>query len=366
MRPGGLQTAARAGLRGLALAGAVALCAPSCGGGKPLPSYLANSSTEVPKFPRRTFITAVGISGLTADDSANQARRQVSEQISLQLKSETNSYLSATSSGGKSSESQRITQTLQTSTAFERADLVEIVERQESEGSWYALGALNRSRADGELSRAHQADLVSFGSFVDAALAARQSAHQGEYGTAKSRALKLLVGIDQTFIVRRALLGHPAVEEEGFLAKRNALLKSIADHETRTVVQVRVEGASGSEASQLLKLAVSAVRKLGLRVAEAKTCAQVKEDSVEDVTDLAAVSEETCGEGSLGEKCEVTLRMHAMGCSGGGEGEGRTPTVRGVHPSERTRARNSAWNKVTQEMVESAVNEALRGAQVVD
>ena len=362
MRPQGW-SAVRACARGLSVAGALAFSAPSCGGGKPLPSYLANSTTEVPKFPRRSYITAVGISGLTADDSTNQARRQVSEQISLQLKSETSSYLSATSTGGKSTEAQKITQTLQTSTSFERADLVDIVERQQSDGSWYSLGVLDRSRADGEIARSHQADLVSFGSFVDAALAARQQARQGDYGSAKSRALKLLVGIDQGFIVRRALLGRPAADEEGFLAKRNALLKAVADHETHTVIQVRVEGG---EATQLLKLAVSAVRKLGLRVNESKTCGQIKDESAEDVTDLAVLTEESCGEGSLGEKCEVTLRLHAKGCGGGGEGEGRTPTVRGVHPSERSRARNSAWGKITPEMVESAVNEALRGAQVVD
>jgi hypothetical protein len=364
MRPqGGLKAALATCARGLSLAGALALAAPSCGGGKPLPSYLANSTAEVPKFPRRSYITAVGISGLTADDSANQARRQVSEQISLQLKSETSSYLSATSSDGKSSEAQKITQTLQTATAFERADLIDIVERQQSEGSWYALGVLDRARADGEIARARQADLISFGSFVDSALEARQMARQGDYATAKSRALKLLVGIDQGFIIRRALLGRPAPDEEGFLAKRNALLKVIADHESRTVIQVRVQGG---EATQLLKQAVTAVRKLGLQVAEAKTCNDLgKDQKPEDVTNLAVLSEEACGEGSLGEKCEVTVRLHAVGC-GGGEGEGRTPTVRGVHPSERARARNSAWGKITAEMVESAVNEALRGAQVLD
>ncbi len=357
------RSAVRACARGLALTGALALAAPSCGGGKPLPAYLTNSTTEVPKFPRRSYLTAVGISGLTADDSANQARRQVSEQISLQLKSETSSYLSATSSGGKSAEAQKITQTLQTSTAFDKAELIDIVERQQFEGSWYALGVLDRARADGEIARTHQADLISFGSFVDAALTARQQARQGDYGTAKSRALKLLVGLDQGFIIRRALLGRPAADEEAFLAKRNALLKVIADHETHTVIQVRIEGG---EATQLLKLAVSAVRKLGLRVKESKSCGDIKDEAAEDVTDLAVLTEESCGEGSLGEKCEVTLRLHAKGCGGGGEGEGRTPTVRGVHPSERARARSSAWGKITQEMVESAVNEALRGAQVLD
>jgi hypothetical protein len=340
------------------------LAAPSCGGGKPLPNYLANASVEVPKFPRRSFITAVGISGLTADDSANQAKRQVSEQISSQLRSETNSYLSATTGGGKSSESQKITQTLRSTTSFERADLIDIVERQQSEGSWYALGVLDRMRADAELSRARQAELLSFNTFVDGALAARREGRQGDFGSAKGRALKLLVGLDQGFIIRRAVLGRPAPDEEAFLARRNALLKVIADIETRTVIQVRVEGG---EATQLLKLAVSAVRKLGLRVNEQTSCGDLKNQSGDDVTDLALLTEESCGESSLGERCELTLRLHAKGCgAGGGEGEGRTPTVRAVHPSERSKARNSVRGKITQEMVESAVNEALRGAQVLD
>jgi LPP20 lipoprotein len=334
----------------------------SCGG-KPLPPYLANSTQEAPRFPRRSFLTAVGVSAHSFDDAVGQARRQISEQISLQLQSEMTSYQTATAGAGRSSEAQRITQTVQTKTSFDRADLVQLVERQESDGSYYVLGVLDRAQTDGELQRAQQQDLVSFAAFVEQAAQARRESRQGDYASARSRALKLLAPLDQAFIVRRAVLGHPAHDEAAFLEKRNGLLKDIADRETRTVVQVRLDG---TDSSQLLKYAVSAVRKLGLRVAEQKTCADVGGAEPAYVTDLAVHAEESCGEGSLGERCELTLRLHAKGCAGGGEGEGRTPTVKGVHPSERARARSAAWGKLTPEMVEAAVGDALRGAQVVD
>jgi len=40
-------------------------------------------------------------------------------------------------------------------------------------------------------------------------------------------------------------------------------------------------------------------------------------------------------------------------------------TVRGVHPSDREKARRSAWDKVTAQAVEAAVRDALKGTVLI-
>ena len=71
---------------------------------------------------------------------------------------------------------------------------------------------------------------------------------------------------------------------------------------------------------------------------------------------------ENCSEGSLGERCEVSVRLISENCSDHSSGEGNVPLVRGVHPSDRERARRSAWEKVTPGAVETAVRDALKSA----
>ena len=44
----------------------------------------------------------------------------------------------------------------------------------------------------------------------------------------------------------------------------------------------------------------------------------------------------------------------------GAPGAGTITTVRGVHPSDREKARRSAWDKVTPQAVEAAVRDALK------
>ena len=181
-------------------------------------------------------------------------------------------------------------------------------------------------------------------------------------GLVASVLVGMVAALDATFIVRRALLGRPSEEEREFASARNALLKVAAESESHRVVEVRIEGAP---APQLLQLAVAAVRKLGLRVGENQTCAQVTDHPAE-AAELVLSPEETCSEGSLGEKCEVAVRLHARGCQGGGEGESRTAQMRGMNPSDRERARAAAWKRVDAQVVEGAVGAALRSAQVVE
>jgi hypothetical protein len=79
--------------------------------------------------------------------------------------------------------------------------------------------------------------------------------------------------------------------------------------------------------------------------------------------ELVLQPEESCSEGALGERCEVSVQMRAASCAGGAEGRGSIPPFRGVHPSDRARARKSAWGRVlTEKLVESAVKAALKGA----
>ncbi len=54
------------------------------------------------------------------------------------------------------------------------------------------------------------------------------------------------------------------------------------------------------------------------------------------------------------------VHLVAQACSGGTSGAGTVALVRGVHPSDRDKARKSAWDKVTQQAVEAAVRDALK------
>ena len=72
--------------------------------------------------------------------------------------------------------------------------------------------------------------------------------------------------------------------------------------------------------------------------------------------------EEKCSEGSLGEKCEITVHLLAQACAGGTSGAGTVPPVRGIHPSDRDKAYRSAWDKVTPQLIEAAVKDALKSA----
>ena len=265
-------------------------------------------------------------------------------------------------SASGSKESQSATSEVTQRTHFERADLIAIVDRADSGGTFYARGALDRGHADAELQRAQAGELVSFNQFASAALQASQEGKPGDFATANGRCAGLIAPLDASFIVRRAVLGHVADDERQFLVARNALLKAAAEAESHRVIEVRVDG---EPSPVLLEMAVSALRKLGLRVGENQTCAQVTDHPAE-ATELVISPEENCGEGSLGEKCEVAVRLHARGCQGGGEGEGRTPQMRGIHPSDRDRAKAAAWKRITPETMESAVGQALRSAQVLE
>ncbi len=333
------------------------LVTSGCAGPRPLPSYVT-STTDDPKYPRSRFIVEVASSTQSEGDAELQARAKLAADISAELTAETSSFLQE--SGNKESQSASVE--VKQRTRFERADLIAISDHAEVSGTYYARAVLERAKADAEYSRAQKADLVTFTQYSETAQQAADHGKPGEFATAKGHAMKLRPALEATFIVRRALLGHPSEDERQYFATRDALLKAAAQSEAYRVVEVRIEGAPAPE---LLQLTVAAVRKLGLRVAENQTCAQVT-DHAADATELVVSPEETCSEGSLGEKCEVAVRLHARGCLGGGEGEGRTQQMRGIHPSERERARTAAWKHVNAEVVESAVGAALRGAQVVD
>ena len=104
---------------------------------------------------------------------------------------------------------------------------------------------------------------------------------------------------------------------------------------------------------------VNTVKRLGLRP-DTASCRD--RHDLTDATQLEVDPEETCSEGSLGEKCEVTVHLLAQACAGGTSGAGTVAQVRGIHPSDREKARKSAWDKVTQQSIEAAVKDALKSA----
>src|SRR5207248_5263554 len=103
----------------------------------------------------------------------------------------------------------------------------------------------------------------------------------------------------------------------------------------------------------------------GLR-SDSGACSTRDRNALTDATELDVTPEEKCSEGSLGERCEVVVRLVAQTCSGGASGAGTVTVVRGAHPSDRERARRLAWDKVTAQAVEAAVRDALKGTILIE
>jgi len=155
--------------------------------------------------------------------------------------------------------------------------------------------------------------------------------------------------------------GHPAAEESEYVVLRNQLLALIEEARARRVVGVVVKSAG---TDNLADFAVNAVKRLGLRP-DAAGCATRDRKDLPDATELDVTPEEKCSEGALGERCEVVVRLVAQSCSGGASGAATVATARGIHPSDRERARKLASDNVTAQAVEAAVRDALKGTILI-
>jgi len=304
-----------------------------------LPAYDTAVDSEHPRYPRARFIGGTGISSVSAEDAAARARENVVQQISTRLESETSSFQLYTTKRGAA---EAATGRVSVWSSFDRADLILLVDRANQGGTFYAYAVLDRAAADRELAAAMSAELTTF---------------RAAAASAASEAIRIRPRIDSAFIVRRAVTGQPAPEEAEYVAARNQLLATIEEARGRRVVGVVLKNAG---AGQLADLTASAVRRLGLRP-DAAACAARDKKDLTDATQLEVAPEERCSEGSLGERCDVIVRLTAQACAGGLSGAGTVATVRGVHPSDREKARRSAWDKVTAQAVEAAVRDALKG-----
>ena len=335
---------------------AVAL-AVACSGApvKPLPAYYNAANIDHPTYPRSRFITGPGL-GSTQEMADQNAKANVSAQVSASLQSETSSFQQYTSASGNTAES--VTSRVSVRSDFDRADLIRIVDRRQQGDTFYSYAALDRAATDRELANAAGADLASFKSAAETASTADAAGDAGVFATAASEAAKLRPRLDAAFIVRRAVAGRPAADEATYVALRNELLKELEQHRARRVVGVVLKGHGNGH---LADFTVNAVKRLGLRP-DTAACDKRDKRDLTDATELEVDPVENCSEGSLGERCEVTVHLVAQACSGGTTGEGTVALVRGVHPSDRDRARRSAWDKVTQQAVEAAVRDALKSA----
>ena len=334
----------------------IAFALAACSGApiKPLPAWYTAANADHPRFPRSRYITGVGLSQVSPQDADERAQANVSAQISAQLQSETSSFQQYSSKSGDTAE--QVSSHVSVRSNFDRADLIHVVEREKQGDTFYSFAALDRGATDRELADASGASLVQFRTAATSAKKARASAESGIFAMSAAEAMKLRATIDATFVVRRAVAGHPAAEESDYVRLRNELLAQVEDARSRRVVGVILHKSSETK---LRDFAVNAVKRLGLRP-DGSTCD--KRTDVADATTLEVDSEENCSEGSLGERCEVVVRMTAQACAGGTSGAGTVAMVRGVHPSDRDKARKSAWDKVTPQAVEAAVRDALKSA----
>ncbi len=338
-------------LRAVVLGCVLAACASA-----PLsfPAYYTAVDSEHPRYPQARFIAGTGISSVSAEDAGERAKENVLLQISTRLESETSSFQLYTT---RNLAAETATSRVSVRSSFERADLIRLVDRASQGGTFYAYAVLDRAAADRELAAAMIADLTTFRAAAESAGKARVGQDNGAFETAATGAIRVRARIDSAFIVRRAITGQPAAEEPAYVSARNQLLATIEEARGRRVVGVVLRNAG---AGQLADFAASAVRRLGLRPDSAGCAAREKKDLI-DATQLEVASEERCSEGNLGERCEVVVRLTAQACAGNFHGAGTIATVRGVHPSDREKARRSAWDKVTAQAVEAAVRDALKG-----
>lgn len=330
----------------------------ACGGAKvvPLPAYYTAANVDHPRFSHQRYITGVGLSGVSAQDADERAQANVSAQISAQLQSETSSFQQFTSKTGDTAES--VTSRISVRSSFDRADLIRIVERERQGDTFFAYAALDRAAADRELASSSNADLASFRAAAESARKARSVQDTGVFSAAASEAVKIRPRLDASFIVRRAVAGRPAAEEAAYVGSRNELLALLEEARAHRVVGVVLKNAGHGH---LVDFTVNAVKHLGLRP-DSASCEKRDRKDLTDATQLEVEPEENCSEGSLGERCEVVVRLVAQACSGGTSGAGTVAMVRGIHPSDRDKARKSAWDKVTQQAIEAAVRDALKSA----
>lgn len=310
--------------RAAALAAAAAVCA--CAGAPPAPSWTAGADQAA--STRERSISAVGKSERGAAEADEAARGKVAARVAPP--------------GGR----------------FAHPELIRVTAREQERGVSYSLAALDRSEADAALSRDVQAEAARFAALADRALRARELGKSGEFGVSADAADRLRSRLEASFAARRAVLGQPAADEAAFLARRNALAAAEAQAAARAVVEVRADGGP----PQLLPLALSAVRKLGLRAVEGVRCEDASEWAAEDTTELVLEPDEACAGGAEGERCAVSVRVHARGCKSG-QGEGRVAQASATHPDDRRRARATAWARALDATaVEAAVREALHTA----
>jgi hypothetical protein len=319
-----------------------------------LPAYYTAVDSEHPRYPRARFIAGRGISSVSAEDAGARAKENVLLQISTRLESETSSLQLYTTKGGSA---ETATSRVSVRSSFERADLIRLVDRASQGGTFYAYAVLDRAAADRDLAAAMSADLTAFRAAAESASKARAGRDNSAFKTAATGAIRIRPRIDFAFIVRRAVTGRPAPEEPEYVAARNQPLATIEEARGRRVVGVVLKNAG---AGRLADFAASAVRPLLLRP-DSAGCAAREKKGLTDATQLEVVPEERCSEGSLGERCEVVVRLTAQACAGSLHGAGTIATVRSVHPSDREKARRSAWDKVTAQAVEAAVRDALKG-----
>lgn len=315
----------RPGLRTAGLAAAAALgCA--CAGAPPAPSWTAGA--DQPASARERAVSAVGRSDRDAAGADLAARGKVAARVAPP--------------GGR----------------FPHPELIRVTAREQDGGAFYALATLDRAEADATLARDVQPEAARFALLCDRALRARGIGRSGEFGTAAQAADLLRPRLDASFAARRAVLGQPAADEAAFLARRQALAAAETEAAAHAVVEVRADGGP----PQLLPLALAAVRKLGLRAVQDVRCEDASEWAAEDTTELVLEPDETCAAAAEGERCAVSVRVHARGCKSG-QGEGRVAQASATHPDDRRRARAAAWaHALDAASVEAAVREALKTA----
>jgi len=158
----------RAALVALLLCGCVHAAGRNSDAG--VPAYLLGEAPPR-RFPEAEFLTAARSSTAGPDEAAAAARAAVAAQIRSSITSEFASIESQRIAGDNvRNEATRVRSVLQRAT-FDRAELIRIVERRRSGGTFYALAALDRAEASQALAADYEASAAPLRALIDEALA---------------------------------------------------------------------------------------------------------------------------------------------------------------------------------------------------
>ncbi len=241
----------------------------ACATALPVPEKFVSERDAA--HPPAKFLLARGLNAdLTVAEEA--AKAAVSAKISSSIKSSFKSLVSEVSTNGLTKDQQDIFSSVESSSAFGHAELIDIVDRfqDRASGQWYALAALDRARGEAALEAELRAPLQTFEAAYAQAKESFEKSRYRAFRTHKHEVLnagpKAIAGLLQIAGVQ----GHAKeARQDAVVDRMTEIAKAAVTLKERALVLVVLHAARarpGVEPSVLADVVSQALTKSGLRV----------------------------------------------------------------------------------------------------